>query len=146
MLFLNNVHLFWAFVFIVMIAIESMTWSLTTIWFASSALVLIFLSFFNISFVIQCFIFIIIALFLLIFTRPVFIKKLNINKVATNIEALTGKHVSIIDAIPENGKGTIKLNGIIWNAQAETGAAISSGTLCVVKTFEGNTAIVSPLS
>ncbi|MCR5606280.1 MAG: NfeD family protein, partial [Treponema sp.] len=91
-------------------------------------------------------IFVIIALLLLIFTRPIFIQKLNINKVATNIEALTGKKVTIIDSIPENGKGTIKLNGIIWNAQAETKTAISSGTLCIVKTFEGNTAIVSALS
>ena len=71
---------FWLFLVILFTAIEVATFGLATIWFALGALVMLFLSPLPIPFLWQILLFLIISSVLLIFTRPVAVKKLKVGR------------------------------------------------------------------
>lgn len=73
----NNLPWLWISITIICIVIETFTMSLTTIWFGISAFVMVFLAFTPMPFIVQLFIFVVISLILLIFTRPLLKKKIN---------------------------------------------------------------------
>ena len=83
--FQNNLPWVWVAVTIICVVIESLTLSLTTIWFGISAFVMVFLAFTPLPFPAQLFIFVAVAMVLLIFTKPLVKKKLSQKKIATNI-------------------------------------------------------------
>jgi membrane protein implicated in regulation of membrane protease activity len=135
----------WVALVIILAVIEILTLGLTTIWFAIAALVMVFLSFLNIPLPVQVLIFLAISAVLLIFTRPVALKKLKVGKVKTNVESFAGQHVLITKAIGEFGKGEAKLSGLIWAARSEDNTEIPEGTKCEVLRVEGVQLIVRPL-
>ena len=122
--------------------IEVFTLGLTTIWFALSALVMVFLSFLPISFVSQLIIFLAISAVLLFFTRPIAIKKFKTGKEKTNIDSLVGRHALVIKQISEFEKGEIKLDGQIWSASSADGSVLNEGAKCEVTEIKGVQAIV----
>jgi len=132
----------WVALTILLTIIEAFTLGLTTIWFAIAALVMVFLSFLPIQLVFQIMIFLAISAVLLIFTRPVAIKKLKIGRVKTNVDNLIGKHALVIRQISEFEKGEVKLNGQLWSARSENDAVIAEGTKCEVVRIEGVQAVV----
>ena len=136
---------FWAGMVIIFGLIELFTFGLTTIWFAISALVLVFLSFFDISLLYQVIIFFCLSTLLLIFTRPLIIKKIKNGKSKTNIESFIGKHVLITKKISEFETGETKINGLIWTARAEDNKEINTGIKCEIIKVEGVQVIVRPL-
>ena len=69
--------LFWLAVMVIMLIIEIATLGITTIWFAGGALVAFVLAMFNVPFLVQIFVFLIVSFILLIFTRPVAVKYFN---------------------------------------------------------------------
>ena len=131
---------------IIFAVIEIITFGLTTVWFALAALVMVFLSFLGIPFAVQVLIFLAISAVLLIFTRPVAIRKLKVGREKTNVESFAGKHVLVTKAIGEFEKGEAKLNGLIWAARSEDNTAITEGTKCEVLRVEGVQLIVRPLT
>jgi len=132
----------WVALTILLTIIEAFTLGLTTIWFAIAALVMVFLSFLPLQLVFQIMIFLVISAVLLIFTRPVAIKKLKIGRVKTNVDNLIGKHALVIRQISEFEKGEVKLNGQLWSARSENDAVIAEGTKCEVVRIEGVQAVV----
>jgi membrane protein implicated in regulation of membrane protease activity len=135
----------WVALTIIFALIEIFTFGLTTIWFALAALVLVFLSFLPIPLTFQILIFLGLSALLLIFTRPVAIKKLKMGKEKTNVDSLVGKSALVIKTISEFEKGEVKINGQIWSARAEDNSIITAGTRCEVLRIEGVQAIVRPL-
>jgi membrane protein implicated in regulation of membrane protease activity len=135
----------WVALVIIFAVIEILTFGLTTVWFAIAALIMVFLSFLGIPFAVQVLIFLAISAVLLIFTRPVAIKKLKVGKEKTNVESFAGKHVLVTKAIGEFEKGEAKLNGLIWAARSEDNTEIPEGTKCEVLRVEGVQLIVRPL-
>jgi len=135
-------HWIWLGIAILLAVIEAFTFGLTTIWFAISALVLVFLSFLPIPIVYQVMIFLVISAVLLVFTRPLAIKKFKTGKVKTNVESLAGMHALVIKQITEFDRGEVKLNGQIWSAKSEDGSTLNEGTKCEVVRIEGVQAIV----
>jgi membrane protein implicated in regulation of membrane protease activity len=135
----------WAALVIIFALIEVFTFGLTTVWFAISALLMVFLSLLKIPLSIQIIIFLIIASLLLIFTRPLAVKKLKMGRERTNVDSLIGKHVPVIKTIGEFEHGEVKLNGLIWAARSEDNAEIAAGTKCEVLRVEGVQLIVRPL-
>ena len=87
----NNLPWVWVAITVICIVIETMTFALTTIWFAISAFVMVFLAFTPIPFPVQLLIFVALSMILLIFTRPVLQKKLDQKKIATNYERVIGQ-------------------------------------------------------
>jgi membrane protein implicated in regulation of membrane protease activity len=83
---------------------------------------------------------------LLVFTRPIAIKKLKVGKVKTNVDALVMEEALVTKKISKFGKGEVKVKGQIWTAVSEDNNEIEEGTVCSVVRIEGVKAIVKPSS
>jgi membrane protein implicated in regulation of membrane protease activity len=136
----------WVALVIIFALIEVFTLGLTTVWFAIAALIMVFLSFLKISLPVQTLIFLAISALLLIFTRPVAVKKFKIGREKTNVDSLIGKHVLVTKKISEFEKGEVKVSGLIWADRSEQNTEIVAGTKCEVLRIEGVQLIVRPLS
>jgi membrane protein implicated in regulation of membrane protease activity len=140
---------FWLVLFVVFSFIEFLcAFNLVTIWFAISALLMIFVSGLTellslpIRFRLHIGLFLIIAIVLLVFTRPIAIKKLKVGKVKTNVNDLVGREAIVTKKIGKYEKGEIKIQGQIWTAITENNDEIEGGTECTVMRIEGVKAIV----
>jgi membrane protein implicated in regulation of membrane protease activity len=140
-----SVQWMWVALVIIFAVIEILTFGLTTVWFAIAALIMVFLSFLKIPLAVQVLIFLAISAVLLIFTRPLAIKKFKMGKEKTNVDSLVGKHVLITKTISEFEKGEVKVNGLIWAARSEDNKEIVEGTKCEVLRIEGVQLIVRPI-
>ena len=140
-----SIQWIWVALVIIFALVEVFTLGLTTVWFAIGALVLVFLSFLDIHPSIQILIFLGISAALLIFTRPLAVKKLKMGREKTNVDSLAGKHALVIKTIGEFDAGEAKISGQIWTARAENNSEITEGTKCEVIRVEGVQLIVRPL-
>jgi membrane protein implicated in regulation of membrane protease activity len=141
----NNLPWVWVAITIICIVIESLTLSLTTIWFGISSFVLVFLAFTPIPFGAQLFIFVALALVLLIFTRPVVKKKLNQKKIATNYERVIGQIALVTKKITALEKGSIKINGMEWTAAVKEDITLEEGSKCIIEEIAGVTVYVNKI-
>lgn len=141
----ENLPWVWVAVTVICIVVETLTLSLTTIWFGISAFVMVFLAFTPIPFVAQLFIFVVVALILLIFTRPILKQKLNKNKIATNYERIIGQIALVTKKIDAINKGSIKINGMEWTAAVNEDIVLDEGSKCVIEKIEGVTAFVKKI-
>ena len=141
----NNLPWVWVAVTIICVVIESLTLALTTIWFGISAFVLVFLAFTPLPFVAQVFIFVALALVLLIFTRPVVKKKLSQKQIATNYERVIGQIAVVTKKITALDKGAIKINGMEWTAAVKEDIVLEKGSKCIIEEIAGVTAYVKAI-
>lgn len=141
----NNLPWVWVAVTIICVVIESLTLALTTIWFGISAFVLVFLAFTPLPFVAQVFIFVALALVLLIFTRPVVKKKLSQKQIATNYERVIGQIAVVTKKITALDKGSVKINGMEWTAAVKEDIVLEKGSKCIIEEIAGVTAYVKEI-
>lgn len=141
----NNLPWVWVAITVICIVIETMTFALTTIWFAISAFVMVFLAFTPIPFPVQLLIFVALSMILLIFTRPVLQKKLNQKKIATNYERIIGQIAVVTKKITALDKGAIKINGMEWTAAIKEDNVLEEGSKCVIEEIAGVTAFVKKI-
>ena len=125
--------------------IESLTLSLTTIWFGISAFVMVFLAFTPLPFSAQLFIFVALAMVLLIFTKPIVKQKLNQRKIATNYERVIGQIAVVTKRISALEKGAVKINGMEWTAAVKENVTLEEGSKCIVEEIAGVTAYVKQI-
>lgn len=133
---------FWFGIAIVCALIEGATLGLTTIWFAISAVLTIFVSLFRPPLYIQCGIFVLTALLLFFFTRPIALKLLHIRREKTNADNLIGKKAYVLQTITKWDKGLVKVNGTVWTAASRDGSDIPKKSECLIEKIEGVTLIV----
>jgi len=136
----------WVALVIIFALIEVFTLGLTTVWFAIAALVMVFLSFANMPLTVQILIFLVISTLLLIFTRPLAVKKFKIGQEKTNVDSLVGKHALVTKTIREFERGEAKIEGKIWSARSEDNTEITEGNKCEILRIEGVQLIVRKLS
>ena len=141
----DNLPWVWVGITIICVLIESLTLSLTTIWFGISAFVMVFLAFTPLPFPAQLFIFVALALVLLIFTRPVVKQKLNQKKIATNYERIIGQIAVVTKKITALDKGSVKINGMEWTAAVKEDITLEEGSKCIVEEIAGVTAYVKEI-
>ena len=141
----NNLPWVWVAVTIICVVIESLTLSLTTIWFGISSFVLVFLAFTPIPFGAQLFIFVAMSLVLLIFTRPVVKKKINQKQIATNYERIIGQIAVVTKKITALDKGSVKINGMEWTAAVKEDITLEKGSKCIIDEIAGVTAYVKQI-
>jgi len=141
-----SIQWIWVALVIIFALIEVFTLGLTTVWFAIAALLMVFLSLIKIPLSVQILIFLAVSALLLIFTRPLAIKKFKMGKEKTNVDSLVGKHVLVTRKISEFEKGEVKANGLFWAARPDSSREIATGTKCEVLRIEGVQLIVRPLS
>ncbi|MCR4899331.1 MAG: NfeD family protein [Treponema sp.] len=141
----DNLPWVWVAVTIICVVIESLTLALTTIWFGISAFVMVFLAFTPLPFVAQLFIFVALAMALLIFTRPVVKKKLSQKQIATNYERVIGQIAVVTKKITALDKGSIKINGMEWTAAVKEDIVLEKGSKCIIEEIAGVTAYVKEI-
>lgn len=145
-LILSHLPWFWVAVMVVALVFEAITFSLTTVWAAVSALLMIFLCRTDLPFRWQLLIFFVITILLMVFTRPFAVKKLKLGRVTTNVNSMDGQEVLVVKKITRFEKGEVKAsNGVTWTAMCADGAGegeIPKGSVCLVERVEGNTLIV----
>jgi membrane protein implicated in regulation of membrane protease activity len=141
---------FWLCLAVLFTLIEVLcAFNLVTIWFAISAVLMVFVSGLTellsagIRFRLHIGIFLIFAIVLLLFTRPVAVKKLRIGREKTNVNALAGKAAVVIKEIKKYEKGEIKVNGQVWTAISENNEEIEAGAECTILRIEGVKAVVT---
>lgn len=129
---------------VVCLIFEAVTFTLSTVWAAVSALLMIFLSRTALPLRWQFLIFFLITIILMIFTRPFAVKKLRLGRVTTNVNSLDGQEVLVVKKISKFEKGEVKAaNGVVWTAIGEGSEEIPKGKVCVVSRVEGNTLVVN---
>jgi membrane protein implicated in regulation of membrane protease activity len=142
--------LFWLCLTIFFTVIEALcAFNLVTLWFAVSSFVMIFVSALTagllsvqIRFGLHIGIFLTIAVVLLIFTRPVLVKKLRVGGEKTNVDDLVGRDAVVVKKIKKFEKGEVKVNGQIWTAISESNDEIGAGAECTILKVEGVKVVV----
>lgn len=134
----------WLAVVAVSLIVEFITWDLTSIWFAVAGLISLILSAIEgISWVWQLVVFIVISALLIVFVRQICKKLLLKSDEKTNIDAYIGKRTKLISGIGANEDfGTVKFNGVVWNAKTEDNSTIAENSEVEVVKVEGNKLIV----
>ncbi len=136
--------LFWLILLIVFAVAEAVTTTLISIWFAAGALVALILSIFNVSVYIQVGAFILIALILLLATRPFAKKYLDPKITKTNYDRIIGE-VALVEEEINNleGTGKVKVKGNTWTARSCDDSIIPIDSTVEIKRIEGVKVFVS---
>ncbi len=138
----------WLAVVAVSLIVEFFTWDLTSIWFAVAGLISMILSAIDgINWVWQLAVFLVVSAVLIIFVRQICRKFLLKHEEKTNVEAYAGKRTKLLSAIGENENyGTVKFNGVIWNAIAEDNKAIDKDSDVEIVRVDGNKMVVKKVA
>ena len=138
--------LIWLGIMILLLIIEAITVGLATIWFAAGALAALIASMLGVGILGQLFLFFIISLTLLIFTRPIAVRYINPHKVRTNYEDTIDKTVKITSCVNNMDEtGSAVLNGLEWTVRMEDdGIILKEGALARVVAVEGVKLILVP--
>ena len=107
---------FWLAIILILSFIEVITINLVTIWFIASALVSLLLSFFNIPFIVQFGVFVILGIILLLTTRKLLVEKVNSFKQKTNLDRVVDMEGIVTEKISKHEPGEVKVDGKRWTA------------------------------
>lgn len=140
-----NMVIIWAVLGVALLIIESMTVSLTSIWFAIGAFSAMGLAIFHLPLWLQVISFLVFSIIMAIFTRPFFVKYLKIGKTKTNVDSLIGKEAIVTMEIEPFKTGQVKLNGQIWTALSEDHMPIEVGKRVEVLRIEGVKLIIKEI-
>jgi len=138
---------YWLVALAVLLLIEIITMGLTTIWFAGGTLVAFVLSLFGIPWLSQIAVFLVVSILLLIFTRPALERKINRDRIKTNVNSIAGKEGKVTEAIDNfNQKGAIVLNGLEWTARSsKDDVIIPVGARVIIDEVKGVKVFVSQI-
>lgn len=137
----------WLVILAVLLIIEIATLGLTTIWFATGALIAFFMSLAQVNLYFEIIVFLVVSIIMLLFTRPVAVKYFNSKRIKTNYESIIGSVARVTQTINNfNATGVVVVAGVEWTARAANDDyIINSGTRVIVKEVSGVKLIVEPL-
>ena len=131
----------WGALLLFAIILEIATTSLISIWFIPGIVIAMILSCFNVSFAIQCIVFLIISVLCLILTKPI-AKKLKNSKIdcETDLEKMIGtKHLVLKESLNEFETGMVRIKDIEWSILSSDNQPLYVNDIVVVEKIEGNT-------
>jgi len=142
----SNMVLFWIICAVIFAVLEGIVSGLVTIWFtiggAAAAVAAI-----AAPIPIQIVVFFAVSIALLIFTRPILVKKLKVGREKNYTEQLEGKAGLVVDEIKPFHSGQVKVNGIVWTAVGETDQfSANAGEQVEIVRIEGVKLIVKEIS
>lgn len=134
----------WLIFIAVCLLIEFATMGLTTIWFAGGAVVACILAALGVPVYVQIIVFLIVAIVLIVFTRPIAVKYFNKDRAKTNVDSIVGKQAIVTAAINNlKAEGQVTLDGMEWTARStEDGNNIPEGAVVTVAKVQGVKLIV----
>lgn len=137
--------IFWMAALIILLVWEVFTLGLTTIWFAFGALIAAIAAMLGAPIPVQAFLFLVISVLTLIFTRPIAMKYFNRTRIRTNANSLIGQQAIVTQDINNiEGKGQAIVNGQEWTARAiDNRMTINKGEVVVICQISGVKLIVN---
>lgn len=130
---------FWIILFLVLLIVEAGTLSLTTIWFAGGAFVACIVSMIWDNRLPEFIVFFVVSFALLFFVRPSALRRFNRRRTKTNVEAVIGRTVRIVEKVDNLADtGRARLDGMEWAAVSiDDDQILSVGEFAVVERVEG---------
>ncbi|MDR1797966.1 MAG: NfeD family protein [Clostridiales Family XIII bacterium] len=117
---LSNLVICWIILAVVFAVIEAAVSGLVTIWFVIGAGAAAVCSLAGMPVPGQIAVFFGVSIVLLVFTRPILVKKLKLVREKNYTEQLEGKTGLVVEAIKPFSSGQVKVRGIVWTAVGET--------------------------
>lgn len=125
---------------------ELMTTSLTLVWFSIGALILMALSMFIESIIIQVLLFAAISITLLVVFTKYFVDKDKSFKYNTNLQGIEQKKGIVKQEIPPYRTGIVTLTGEDWTAISADNIKIEKDTVVKIVRIEGVKLVVRPIT
>lgn len=142
--------MFWVWLGVIALTaiVEFISLDLTSIWFTIGAIIPFILSSIGgVRWEIQVATFVVVSALLLIFLRKITRKFLLKNaNYKTNVDALIGKKVRMIERTDFETLGAVKINDVVWSARAEKSETIEKGQIVEVVRVDGNKLIVKMIN
>ena len=137
----------WLIIAISLKVLELFTYQFVSIWFAIGGFVTAIVTaiFSDLGIGWQISIFVISSLIMLFATRPLVRKMISKRSKAqaTNLELILGKDAVVVEDINNiEGRGAVKINGLVWSARSKNGEDISAGEIVAIDRIDGNKTIV----
>jgi len=138
-------YILWIALAAVFMAAELATVALVSLWFVIGSLAALAASLLGVAVWLQVLIFALVSGGMLVLLRPFLRRYVDPYKIRTNVDALIGRNGIVTESIDNlKAHGALKLDGLVWTARSETGAAIPAGSVVVVRAVEGVKLIVAP--
>jgi membrane protein implicated in regulation of membrane protease activity len=142
----NYLPIIWIGIAVGFVLIEAATMGLTTIWFAIGAAVTAIAVLLDAGPRTQIVIFLAVSVLMMIFTRPVAIRRLRLGREKNVTEQMAGRSGVVTKAVDSFGAGRVKVGGVSWAAVAEDPALeIEKGAVVAVIRIEGVKLVVRPV-
>lgn len=137
---------FWLVMLVLLLVVEAVTLSLTTIWFACGALVALILSLFCDKPVVEGIVFLVISLLLLLTLRPSALRRFNNRRARTNADSVLGRTVLVKTKVDyESNTGRVTIGGMEWAARSlSEHMSFAPGSKATVDHIEGVKLIIKP--
>lgn len=128
----------WLVVMIVSLVTETITVTLTSIWFGAGALAALIVSFPVKNVWIQLVVFLVVSVLCMLAIRPLAKRYMTPRQVATNADRVIGMEGIVTEPIDNlNAQGQVSVGGTIWTARTEDGQAAPRGSRVRVLRIEG---------
>jgi membrane protein implicated in regulation of membrane protease activity len=135
----------WIGVAVLLAFVEAATLGLATIWFAIGAVAASIAALADASFLAQVVVFLAVSVILLIFTRPLAVKRLKLGREKNVTEQMEGRRGIMTEAASPFGTGLVKVGGVFWTAVPEDPArGLEKDVTVSVVRIEGVKLVVRP--
>ena len=143
---MNWAAVVWFALLVFFIFLEASTVSVVSVWFAAGTLVAMIAAICGCQLWLQCLLFFVVSVLLLIALRPILRKYFTPKLVKTNVDSIIGQEGLVIATIDNvESSGQVKLGGMVWSARSVSGEPIAEGTLVQVDKIEGVKVYVTPV-
>ncbi len=134
-----NMTAFWLLMLVVLLVIEFLTLSLTTVWFAGGALVTAIAAELGAPFIVQVVVFLAGSLTVLFLLRPSAVRLYNGKRQKTNVSALIGQEAKVTETVNnKENTGVATINGQEWTARTKDSSVIlEEGTWAIIEEISG---------
>lgn len=132
----------WLAIIVVCMVVEALTLEMVSVWFILGSLVALILAGCGVPVMYQVLTAIILSLICMFSFRRLALKLLKKDNQKLNMERTFGERTKLLTPITEDNLGTIKINGIVYNAKTEDGTCINAGVEVELIKLEGNKYIV----
>ena len=130
--------LIWTGLLVVFVIGEAVTVGLTSIWFVVGGVGGLVASMLGGPIWLQLVVFFVVSVGCMVAARPLVVKYINQNTVATNADRVLGAAARVTEAIDNTVPvGAVYVDGKTWSARSETGEPIAAGAMVRVTRMEG---------
>ena len=137
--------IFWLLAAVGFLALEGMTFSMVSVWFAAGSAAALLCCLFTHSFRVQAVVFVAVSTLCLLALKPL-CSRLRKPPTATNGDRALGREAVALTPVSAEATGRVRLDGVDWNARCATpGDTLDPGALCRVTEIHSTLLIVEPI-